>query len=754
MSTSNGNSSMRSLSEISEEETVRFGVDLVAAAKRNLGFLKLVNDSQWLHQKPTILEAIRRYDQLWMPLFADLISGSKPPMILPPLDIEWVWYCHTLNPTSYKHYCESRFSKLIGKPTILDEENEEYALNRCREIWEHSFPSEPFENEADTNSENQPVFAQDLLNEVSKHRYLSTKFSQPYSSDMAYLIASKQRYKGFLYTMQRFANECSRLVPTSDVLLMWLTHQSYPTIYAMDIKELEGDIEKIVGPWEAVEEEDIEETKMLWERTFDQPYEKAGAAIGSTVTIETPFYWEVSDIDVNTRYKSMVPRFLFELYVSVKLNSKMKQVQGNFSREFLRLRMVKCHRELKLDGPVSNFSSESWKKAWHLYCEFGTKGMILELRQQASHCFKGSTVQHSVKYTWNDLLRAPSLASDKEVDQRLRAVASITPPMQASYLLKCVPDRVTDDSGAMISEVILRMNHYRPQEGRWLSRTVLDHAGRECFVIRMRVGGGFWRRGGEAPSTVKWEDRIIEIREGSWSYVSSSSSIGRAPEKVLGTATPKEPPEGCQASWSLSTGDELLIQWDPLMSTSGPTFYLLNEQSTESVVKLLKGRQMQYQVKQLGLKAKEGKEEGCVEEDDFVTIVRSSDENPTGKATALLNWKLLVVELLPEEDAVFVLLLCLSILRSVSEMKKEDMGSLLVRRRIREAKVGDRDWGSVILHPSLYSPSTSSPYLYPWYWNAELFMSSQVKDHIVNPPASNYSQAEGGDKLYKRGIIS
>lgn len=45
--------------------------------------------------------------------------------------------------------------------------------------------------------------------------------------------------------------------------------------------------------------------------------------------------------------------------------------------------------------------------------------------------------------------------------------------------------------------------------------------------INCRVGGGFWRRGGETPSPVKWEDRIIEIREGSWSYV--AGSIGRAP---------------------------------------------------------------------------------------------------------------------------------------------------------------------------------------------------------------------------------
>ena len=61
------------------------------------------------------------------------------------------------------------------------------------------------------------------------------------------------------------------------------------------------------------------------------------------------------------------------------------------------------------------------------------------------------------------------------------------------------------------------------------------------------------------------------------------------------------------------------------------------------------------------------------DEEGFVTLVRFIEENQTGRATALLNWKLLVVELLPEEDAVLVLLLCISILRSVSEMKKEDL---------------------------------------------------------------------------------
>lgn len=730
---------MRSLSEISEEETVRLSIDLVAAARRNLGFLRLVTESQWLQERPTILESIRRYDQLWMPLISDLSNGSNPPMILPPFDIEWVWYCHTLNSVSYRQYCESRFSKLIGKAAIFNEENGEYALNRCKEIWVHRYPTEPFENEFDDSNLQKPVSTvhEELLKEVSKQRnYLCTKFSEPYYSEIVYLIAARQRYKGFLYMMHKLADSCSVLVPTSDILLMRITHQSYPTAYTLDTKGLEEEMRKVVGGWENVKEADVENTKKLWERIFDQPYEKAGGlAIGKAVDLKPPIYWEVTDTDVNAKYSSMLPRFLLE--------------------------MVRCHRELKIDRPFSKFTSQRWQKALHLYCEFGTKGMVLEVRQRGGGCIKGSSLRESVTFLWNDLLRAPSLNFAKEIDQKVRVATSITPPVQASYLLKCVPDRVSDDSGAMISDVILRMNQYHPQEGRWLSRTVLDHAGRECFVIRFRVGGGFWRRGAETPSAVKWEDRIIEIREGRWSYV--AGSIGRAPEKVVGIAKPKDPPEGWHALWNLSTGHELLVQWESSRSTSGLNFSVINQQSTDSVVKLLEGRQMQYEVKKSGLgeetehvpneKLKQVEDK---EEDGFITVVRFSEDNPVGKATALINWKLMVVEFSPEEDAVFILLLCMSIIRSISEMKKEDVGSLLIRRRIKEAKLGDRDWGSVVVHASSYSPSISSPHLQPWYWNVQAVMGSQGVDNIprLQAPVLTYTPAEGGDKLYKHGIIN
>ncbi|XP_057424744.1 uncharacterized protein LOC130718231 isoform X2 [Lotus japonicus] len=577
-------SSSRSHGEAPETATIKLRVDLVSAAKRNIELLRTVKESPWLHHAPILAEAIRRYRDLWMPLISDLTeveSSSAPLMILPPFDVEWVWFCHTLNPVSYREYCERRFSKLIGRAAIFDEENREYALMRCREIWSSKYPFESFENEAGSDSNDSDTVAVESLSlsdevcrEVEKQRLLCSMFVEPFRSELVYLIASRQRYKAFLFVLQRFSHESSsRLVPASDILLMWITHQSYPTVYVEDLKALalDVDLQKVVTLSETANEKEVEESKKLWDRAFNQPYEKAGGEVdlklGGVISINSPVYWDESDMDVNTKYKSMLPRFLLEACVFVRLKPRTKASQKEVNRDFLRLRMVRCHGELKLDKAFSDFSFDSWKKAWHLYCEFGTKGVMLEHRRQGSSCLKESGLQDTVSFPWNDLLRANSLALEKEVSRQVNVVTSITPPVQAPYFLKCVPDLVTDDSGAMISDVILKMNSYRPQEGRWLSRTVLDHAGRVCFVIRIRVGGGFWRRGGEKPSAVKWEDRIIEIREGSWSYV--AGSIGRAPEKVVATATPKETAEQWKAAWCFSTGDELIIEWESSLSVSG-----------------------------------------------------------------------------------------------------------------------------------------------------------------------------------------
>ncbi|XP_076952771.1 glycine-rich domain-containing protein 1-like [Bidens hawaiensis] len=713
-----------------EEELTRLTIDLAAAARQNISFLRDVAESHWLHHTHALVEAIRRYDELWMPMMSDLTADSnKPPMILPPIDIEWVWFCHTLNPVSYTQYCHSRFSKLIGKPTIFNQENKDYALETCEDIWISKYPCESFENEADLSdlhlhNKNTPQMDY-LLEEVSTQRCLIHEFSKPYMLELVYLIADRNRYKGFLLLLQRFADSCKAFVPTSDVLLMWITHKSYPIAYAVDVKEMGDGMEKVTESGESMKGGDLEVIKKLWEREFDQPYEKAGSpVIGGSENVRSSIHWEVTDKDVNAKYRPLLPRFLLEVNILVKRIPTTKTPQADESKEFLRFRFLRCHREVKIDKPISTIRLDSWQKMVNLHCEFGTKGMVVERRRKGGVHIKGSKLLESNMFMWNELLRAPAITLYGVVGQRFRVFVSITPPAQAPYLFKSVTDRVTDDSGAMVSEVILKMNQYRPQEGRWLSRTVLDHAGRECFVIRMRVGVGVWRRGSNKPTVLKWEDRCIEICEGSWSYV--AGSIGKSPEKVIATATPKPPSQNWQASWHFSTGHDLFISRDL-------NFDLKTTTSTDSHVRLLKGRQLQYK-----------NEENEDEEDGFVTIVRFTDENPSGRATGLVNWKLSAVELSPEEDVAFVLLLSTSILRSVTEMRKEDVGSLLVRRRLKEAKHGDRDWGSVIAMGS----SWKSAYVKPWYWNAKVVMAREGEEYVTK-----YTAEECGDEFYKEALF-
>lgn len=92
-------------------------------------------------------------------------------------------------------------------------------------------------------------------------------------------------------------------------------NQSYPTIYAGDL-EIKDITRKVVGVWEKVKEEDVEAARKLWESIYNQPYEKAGGQVImdlGDVSIQPPVHWEVSDCDVNTRYKSVIPRFLLEV---------------------------------------------------------------------------------------------------------------------------------------------------------------------------------------------------------------------------------------------------------------------------------------------------------------------------------------------------------------------------------------------------------------------------------------------------------
>lgn len=129
-----------------------------------------------------------------------------------------------------------------------------------------------------------------------------------------------------------------------------------------------------------------------------------------------------------------------------------------------------------------------------------------------------------------------------------------------------------------------------------------------------------------------------------------------------------------------------------------------------------------------------------IEEEQYLNLVRKSPDHHGDRGTLLLNWKLLAVEFLTEEDAVFVLLLCMVIARTLTEIRRED-----VPRRISETRAGQRDWGLVMLLGSL-SPD---PHLQPWYRNAAQVLSSAETGAML----TIYSPADGKDILYRQALI-
>lgn len=119
--------------------------------------------------------------------------------------------------------------------------------------------------------------------------------------------------------------------------------------------------------------------------------------------------------------------------------------------------------------------------------------------------------------------------------------------------------------------------------------------------------------------------------------------------------------------------------------------------------RLVNSRKLQYEV--LG-----GSAQG---DEGFVTLIRYGPQTPQGQATALFNFKVSAMEVVPEEDVVLVLLLCTATMRSIADFGGLSAGNEYTRRRSKEHHPGCKDWGSVVLE----NTTPRHAHLAHWHWN-------------------------------------
>ncbi|VAH71082.1 unnamed protein product [Triticum turgidum subsp. durum] len=217
-------------------QAIGVGEDLVPAALRHLEFLAAVDR--------------RRYKACWIPLLAkhtDAAVADEPLVV--PLDCEWIWHCHRLNPTQYIKDCKRSYGRILDSKNVKSSIQAK-SKDRSEKVWTELYPGEPFELEYTSPSDDSVYvgdgtaggISYDLVSAVKRQSSFVYQVGTPNMHDRHFLEDALARYKGFLYLIKMNQEKGMNLfrVPTYDVDLMWHTHQLNSVAYCNDMLCLLG----------------------------------------------------------------------------------------------------------------------------------------------------------------------------------------------------------------------------------------------------------------------------------------------------------------------------------------------------------------------------------------------------------------------------------------------------------------------------------------------------------------------------------
>ncbi|KAG6436864.1 hypothetical protein SASPL_101768 [Salvia splendens] len=210
-------------------QSIAISVDLIFAAKKQLKFLAAVDRNRWLYDGPALDRAIYRQHSE-----SPLLEG---PLVV-PLDCEWIWHSHRLNPIRYKKDCLELYGRLLDNKNVISSV-EGTSKNQTEDAWKTLFPSEPFELDLEVKQEN-TIGDGAVAEKFTKYDLVS----QPQMNETRYIRGAVARYKGFLHLIKRNKEQGiqSFVVPTYDIDLIWHSHQLHPASYSEDLLKFMGRI--------------------------------------------------------------------------------------------------------------------------------------------------------------------------------------------------------------------------------------------------------------------------------------------------------------------------------------------------------------------------------------------------------------------------------------------------------------------------------------------------------------------------------
>ncbi|KAK3021480.1 hypothetical protein RJ639_047652 [Escallonia herrerae] len=600
--------------------------NLVATARKQLEFLAAVDRNRDLYDGPALEKAIHRYKNCWLPLLAtDAVSKSQEGPLVVPLDCEWIWHCHRLNPVRYMTDCNELYGRILDSQNIVSS-TEGICPKRTQKVWETMYPNESYELDSSSHLENAsknnsvPSTDYDLVSAVKRQSPFYYQVSRSCMYDDLYLEAAIARYKGFLHLIRRNMERKAKhfCVPTYDIDLIWHSHQLLPLSYCKDqVAKLGKVLEHDDTDFDRTKGEKLDvgflETTKQWEETFGSRYWRAGALYRSRAP--SPVTMDPCPLGPVTKKealpvehqnmiqlpKTMLVEVLLEIVDIRNLPAGQKGkllVSVNKNQPDL---LFNCRRRLTIlpkagQKQVAGFQCEpSGDLLFELMSDSPS-----DLSKERSSEVVGTTsislqdlcnpVSKLSLEKWFEVVPASGIADSNAIS--LRIALSVTPPVPAPYVLVLHMGREHPFSR---NSSFFPLPKRVQQAKSWTSIT--DRYGNEVISIQMRH--------------VKKQD---------------GSNNGSSKKELIGMTRSGE--TCVLADFSRERrffmDSQLFSQVQRKDSKENHIFELVGSKK----MTIYRGRKLQYEINSFERKGYEG---------DFMTIVEFSDENPYGKAVALLN---------------------------------------------------------------------------------------------------------------------
>ncbi|KAL9229466.1 hypothetical protein vseg_004929 [Gypsophila vaccaria] len=630
--------------EWAEAQKIKFSLDLIEAAKKMLKFLLTVDQHRFLYEDFALQRAIYRYNAFWLPLLAKHVESpvSEGPLVV-PLDCEWVWHCHRLNPLRYKMDCLKLFGRFLDNGNVMSTV-QATSKSATEKVWGQMYPEEPFEldltrsypEEAlQTCSQNPKFTTYDLMDAVKRQIRFTYQVSRPHTFDEIFLREAEARYKGFLHLVRMSEKNGTTLhcVPTYDIDLMWHTHQLHPKCYSVDLIEIVG---RVLHHDDSIADKSKEKqlevgsakTTSHWEDMFGLRYWKAGAmhrGVAPTPVTQAPvlFNNQVEDSSISEKsavtiqFPALQATEVFLEFVEIK--NVPKEYSGTLSVDF---RKKQDDRLFKAKRSLSILSESTEKQVAYFQCE-ATGEFFIEL---VSNSPSKST----------ELLGSCSLNLQELLDSRSE--------LSAEKWLSIEPVSSTKCSEPILLHASISFTPPMPVPQMFrLSRSQPMPEARQVMIHTQVVADD--------------GNDVFSLQIGTTIDASTSKTLDLSKEMFCVTSS------GEKHKVAEFMGDYWAINGThgsfKLQHNSGNGDHLF-ELVGNKMVKLFSGRRLDFEPKNYVNRR---------HEKDFVTAVEFSKDYPYGRAVALIDLRLETIKVVEE----WVVLPSISVAFILSETFKDDM---------------------------------------------------------------------------------